>query len=191
MRLSREDLEGRVKSLEEQARFTLDILEMASTLGDFQTSINKLHEPSEILRETLGRVESLIHFKATAFLLVDEVTNDFVMNVCTPAKYKEYFDGEVVQLIDNGIFSLAIRENRPITVYSRDKKYRMVLQVLATSSRTRGMFLGLMSRKDKNISAILLSLLTIILKNCANAIESFELYRLLRSGKQPDMASKA
>jgi len=42
------------------------------------------------------------------------------------------------------------------------------------------MFIGVLHRADKNISCIVLALLSIILKHCANAIESFELYRLLR-----------
>jgi len=177
---SREDLESRILSLEEQARFTLDVLEMASELGDFQASINKLHEPTEILRETLGRIGGLISFQCMAFMLVDEHDSDFTLNLCQPEDFRSLVGSEMAHLIDSGIFSLAIRENRPITVYSRDKEHRILLHVLATNARTRGMFIGLMHRKDRNISSIVLSLLTIILKNCANAIESFELYRLLR-----------
>ena len=177
---SREDLENRILSLEDQARFTLDVLEMASELGDFQASINKLHEPTEILRETMGRIGGLISFQCMAFMLVDEGNSDFTLNLCQPDSFAPLVGSEMSHLIDSGIFPLAIRENRPITVYSRDKQYRILLHVLATNARTRGMFIGLMHRKDRNISSIVLSLLTIILKNCANAIESFELYRLLR-----------
>ncbi|MGE4298329.1 MAG: hypothetical protein AB7E47_09905 [Desulfovibrionaceae bacterium] len=177
---TREDLENRIMSLEEQARFTLDVLEMASELGDFQANINRLHEPTEILRETISRIGGIISFQCMAFMLVDENDSDFTLNLCEPDSFAPLVRSETGHLIDSGIFSLAIRENRPITVYSRDKEHRIVLHVLATNARTRGMFIGLMHRKDRNISSIVLSLLTIILKNCANAIESFELYRLLR-----------
>ncbi|THB62845.1 MAG: PAS domain S-box protein [Desulfovibrio sp.] len=183
-RPSREDLELRIQSLEEQARFTLDVLEMAATLGDFQTSINKLQEPTGILRETASRVQGFIHFRAAGFYLVNEPTSDFVMTLCRPEEFQEVIEQEVAHLIDNGIFTLALRENRPITVYSRDKKHRLVLHALSTSSRTRGLFVGLLQRADRNITSMLLSLLTIILKNCANAIESFELYRLFRENEQ-------
>lgn len=179
----RRNLEARIQTLEEQARFTLDVLEMAATLGDFQTSINKLSTPEEILRETIGRVQGLIHFLGSAFLLVDEDSSDFRLALCEPERYRRMVAEETGLLIDNGIFSLAIRENRPIIVYSSDKQFRLVVHVLATSSRTRGMFVGLLSRKDRTISGILLSLLSIILKNCANAIESFELYRLYRENE--------
>jgi len=178
--LSREDLEARIRCLEEQTRFTYDILEMASALGDFQTSINRLDGPTEILGETASRIQTLIPFLAEAFYLVNESNSDFLPILCRPSEHKQIIETEIAYLIENGIFSLALRENRPMTVYSRDKRHRLALHALSTSSRTRGMFIGLMSRTERNISAILLSLLSIILKNCANAIESFELYRLFR-----------
>lgn len=175
-------LEQRLRHLEEQARFTLDVLEMASTLGDFQTSINKLHEPTALLEETIHRIGELIHFSASAFYLVDENSSDFALSFCVPPAFRSQLDTEVQLLIDNGVFALAVRENRPITVYSRDNQYRLVLHVLATTSRTRGMFVGVMSKGERNLSGILMSLLSIVLKHCANAIESFELYRLFRLG---------
>lgn len=177
----RRELENRVQNLEQQTRFTLDILEMATSLGDFQTSINKLHDPSRILRETLDRVDRCIPFRGACFYLVDEATADFSPHLCIPDDHAEYVKAEIANIIENGIFALAIREQRPIFVYSTDKRYRLVLHVLSTSSRVRGMFVGLLARGDKSPSSILLSLLTIILKNCANAIESFELYRLYRN----------
>jgi PAS domain-containing protein len=175
-------LEQRLRHLEEQARFTLDVLEMASTLGDFQTCINKLHEPTALLEETILRIGELVHFSASAFYLVDENSSDFALSLCSPVMFRDMLDAEVQHLIDNGVFALAVRENRPVTVYSRDNMYRLVLHVLATSSRTRGMFVGVMSKGERNLSGILMSLLSIVLKHCANAIESFELYRLFRQG---------
>ncbi|UCG79860.1 MAG: hypothetical protein JSV60_07715, partial [Desulfobacterales bacterium] len=56
-------LEGRIQYLEEINRFTLDALEMAASLGDFQTSINKLQEPSVILQETRSRIQRLIQLQ--------------------------------------------------------------------------------------------------------------------------------
>lgn len=181
---SRNRLEQRVKSLEQQARLTYDILEMASTLGDFQTSINKLQEPSDILRETTSRIQGFIPFLATSYYLVDEDTQDFNLALCLPQEQQEHLAAEVDYLIDNGVFALALRENSPIHVHSRTGKQRLVLHSLSTSSRTRGMFVGLLGRSEYTVSGLVLSLLSIILKNCANALESFELYRLFRENEQ-------
>lgn len=180
----RDELEQRLKSLEQQARLTYDILEMAATLGDFQTSINKLQEPSDILRETTSRIQGFIPFLATAYYLVDERTHDFSQALCLPLEQQDHLAAEVDYLIDNGVFALALRENSPIHVHSRGGKQRLVLHSLSTSSRTRGMFVGLLGRTEHTVSGMVLSLLSIILKNCANALESFELYRLFRENEQ-------
>lgn len=177
-------VETRLKQLEEQARFTLDVLEMASMLGDFQTSINKLSEPSALLQEAETRIGELVRFSATAFYLVEEASSDFCIAHCSPKVFQPELEAEVAHFIESGVFTMAMRENRPIIVYSRDNRFRFVLHVLATTSRTRGMFVGVMPREERNLSGIMLSLLSIVLKHCANAIESFELYRLFRKANE-------
>lgn len=179
---SREELEKRLRALEEQARFTHDILDLAATLGDFQTSINKLHTPDMLLAETSRRIDSLTRFAGTAFWLVDEHTSDFALARCTPPEYQSMVERETQAAIEKGFFAVALRENRPIVIYSQEGEMRLVYHVLATSSRTRGMFLGFMPRGEANVPSLILSLVTIILKSCANALESFELYSLLRQG---------
>ncbi len=181
---TKEELELRIRHLEEQARFIYDILEQAANLGDFQTSINKLTEPGDILLESASRMQGVVQFLCTCFYLVDERTSDFVLNMCLPPEYQAEIQEEVGILIENGIFALALRENRPTMIYSSSKKYRIMLHALSTSSRTRGMFVGLLHKSDRNISGIVLSMLTVILKYCANAIESFELYRLFRENER-------
>lgn len=179
----RDELEQRIKTLEQQARLTYDILEMASTLGDFQTNINKLQEPTDILRETTKRIQGFIPFQGVSYFLVDERTQDFALTLCQPKELTEYLAGEVDYLIENGVFSLALREHSPIHVHTRCGKQRLVMHSLSTSSRTRGMFVGLLGRTERTVSGLVLSLLSIILKNCANAIESFELYKLFRENE--------
>ena len=49
-------LEQHLQHLEEVNRFTLDALEMAASLGDFQSSINKLRSAEVILEETATRI---------------------------------------------------------------------------------------------------------------------------------------
>jgi len=173
-------LEERVQHLEEINRFTLDALELAASLGDFQTSINKLQEPSLILLETRSRIQRLIQFQAMAFFLVDETDNDFFLASCEPENCSSYLKNEVDFLIDNGTFAWILRERRPVIVPSKNYKKQIVLHVMATSSRVRGMFVGLLEEGETNISEISLSVLSIILLNSSNALESFELYKMIR-----------
>ena len=173
-------LEERIEYLEELNRFTLDTLEMAASLGDFQTSINKLQEPSLILDETRSRVQRLIPFQTLAFFLVDEADHEFFLASCQPESDKEFLKNEVDFLIDNGTFAWTLRERRPVMVSSMNYQRQLVLHVMATSSRVRGMLVGLLEKGETNIPDTALSLLSIILLNSSNALESFELYRMIR-----------
>jgi len=172
--------EERIQYLEEVNRSTQDALEMAACLGDFQTSINKLQEPSVILHETRSRIQRLIRFQAIAFFLVDETDNEFSLAGCEPENYNSYLKNEMDFLIDNGTFARALRERRPIFISSKDFKKQIVLHVMATSSRVRGLFVGLLEKGKTNIPDTALSLLSIILLNSSNALESFELYKMIR-----------
>lgn len=167
-------LREQIRHLEDQARLTLDVLDMATGLADFQAHMNRKATPTQVLHETHARLGDLIPFAATAFLLVDEHTSDFKRAVCLPEDKAGFVDDEVLHLIESGLFALAVRENRPITVYSRDGQHRLVLCVLATTTRVRGMFVGVQPRTARNVSAVLLSLLRLVLRQCANAIESHE-----------------
>jgi signal transduction histidine kinase/ActR/RegA family two-component response regulator len=59
----------------------------------------------------------------------------------------------------------------------------MVLHAIATHSCVRGMFIGQMDHTRKQIPDTSLTLLSIILLNTANALESLEFYQLLRHQK--------
>jgi two-component system cell cycle sensor histidine kinase/response regulator CckA len=172
-------LEKRVEYLENVERFIVDGLEMAASLGDFQNSINKFSDVSTLLEETIIRIQGLIPFKSIAFYLVDDENNDFIMKYIDSETYRLYIQNEVDYFIDNGTFAWALRENRPIIVLTRDGK-ELLLQVMATTNRVRGMCVALLPQDHQPLLNMSLSLLSTILLNSANAIESFELYRTIR-----------
>ncbi len=60
-------LEERIQYLEEVNRFTMDALEMAASLGDFQPNISKLEDVPVILKETRSRINRLIRLLAVTF----------------------------------------------------------------------------------------------------------------------------
>jgi signal transduction histidine kinase/CheY-like chemotaxis protein len=169
----------RIQYLEEVNRLTWDALEMAGSVAHFQTSIRKLQDASTILQETRTRVEKLIPFKTSAFFLVDETNSQFFLADCKPEKCAHFFREEVDFLINNGTFSWALREERPIIVSSRDHQ-RLVLHVMSTVSRIRGMFIGLLARGERDIPHVSLALLSIVMVTSADALESFELYKTIK-----------
>ncbi|MHC4457004.1 MAG: ATP-binding protein [Planctomycetota bacterium] len=173
-------LHQRIAHLEENRRFIQNALEMALSLGDFQQNINNGYGPEKIIQETDARVQHLFPFDATALYLVDENKSDFKLGVCDSADLKAFLDTEVESMIDKGFFAWAVREKRGIFVPSKDRSRRFVLHVIATSSRIRGMFVGLLAGKGKKIPDSALILLSIVLLNTASALESYEFYKFMR-----------
>ncbi|MBI5966683.1 MAG: hypothetical protein HY882_02320 [Deltaproteobacteria bacterium] len=83
------------KELEEANRFTIDALEMAASLGDFQSSIHKLQDPLAILQETGSRVKRLLPFQAIAFYILDEANSNFTLAHGDPESQLDLFKKEV------------------------------------------------------------------------------------------------
>ena len=182
--MSQEEIEVRLNYLEEINRFTIDALEMATSLGDFHSSLDKLQDPDAILRETAPRVKRLIPFQAVAFYLVNEANSDITLVHCDPPSQMDSVKGEVEFLIDNGTFAWALRERRAVTVSSKDFQRQVLLHVMATHAHIRGLFVGILNPGEKNIPGVSLSLLSIILLNTTNTLESFELYRMVQKARE-------
>jgi len=173
----------RVIFLEENRRHIQISLELALTLGDFQNEINNNCSPERIFKETENRISSLMGFEARGFYFVDLNDSDLLLSVCEPIDFREYLENEIEFIIDKGFMAWSVRERRGITVLSTDKKRQILLHVIATFSRIRGMFVGLFPEHTQRIPDASLQILSIILRNAANAIESLEYYNLIRNQK--------
>jgi signal transduction histidine kinase/ActR/RegA family two-component response regulator len=176
-----EKLLARIDYLEEHRRFIQNVLEMALSLGDFQENIENGYGPRHILQEAQKRIGHLISFEANAIYLVDQKQSDFKLSVSNNKHLKQFIVDEVEHMIDKGYFAWAIREKRGVTISSSNHSRRFILHVIGTYSRIRGMFVGLLPDKDRKIPDTSLTLLSIILLNSANALESLEFYTLLRN----------
>jgi len=172
---------ARIEYLEENRRLIQNALEMALSLGDFQENINKGYGPENILRETEKRVRYLIPFEANAFYLVDQDKSDFALSVCEPSDKNQFLEDQVSYMIDKGFFAWAIRERRGVTISSHDHSKQLMLHVIATYSRIRGMFVGVLPDKKNILPDKSMTVLSIIMQNTANALESLEFYQLLRN----------
>jgi signal transduction histidine kinase/ActR/RegA family two-component response regulator len=176
-----EKLLARIDYLEENRRFIQNVLEMALSLGDFQENINKGYGPEHVLQEADKRINHMIPFEANAHYLVDQEKSDFNLSVCNENHQKAFIQEEVDHMIEQGYFAWAIREKRGVVISSKDHSRKFILHVIATYSRIRGMFIGLLPEKNSGIPDTSLTLLSIVLLNTANALESLEFYSLLRN----------
>jgi signal transduction histidine kinase/ActR/RegA family two-component response regulator len=176
-----EKLLARIDYLEENRRFIQNVLEMALSLGDFQENINKGYGPENVLQEADKRISRMIPFEANAHYLVDQEKSDFNLSVCNENRLKTFIQQEVDHMIEQGYFAWAIREKRGVLISSKDHSRKFILHIIATYSRIRGMFIGLLPEKNSGIPDTSLTLLSIVLLNTANALESLEFYSLLRN----------
>ena len=179
-KINPENLQARIEYLEENGRLVQNALEMALSLGDFQENINKGYNAEYILREAQKRIRYLIPFDASAFYLIDQDQSDFIFSLCEPSKKKRFIEDQVGYMIEKGFFAWAIRERRGITISSSDHSRQLMLHVIATSSRIRGMFVGLLPDQENIIPDKSQTLVSFILLNTANAVESLEYHKLLR-----------
>ena len=180
-KMNPEQLKARIEYLENNGRLIQNGLEMALSLGDFQENINKGYESEYILQEAERRIRYLIPFDASAFYLIDQDQSDFVFTFCEPSEKRQYIEDQVDYLIENGFFAWAIRERRGITISSHDHSRRLMLHVIATSSRIWGMFVALLPDLENIIPDKSHTLVSFILLNTANAVESLEYHKLLRN----------
>jgi PAS domain S-box-containing protein len=178
-------LAARVENLTREKEAALQALQAAAGLGHFDTSYSRLESPEPILAEIACRAGELAPFCAMAVWLVDEDTQDMVLSLSRGGAAGFDPDAEIEALIADHSFAFVL--NQPGPAFFRAKGGgggRLVLHRLATSSRVRGMFLGLLDNGDAPVSDTALALLSVVLNAGAAALESYFLYRHLASVNQ-------
>lgn len=124
-------------------------------------------------------MDLLIPFKAKAVCFVDERDADFSLRLVQPEDWRPWMESEMEAAIRNDVFGWALREKRPVMVPSSDGRMRFLLHAM-TTTRVCGMFLGVLPLEGDEIHDVYWSLLSIVLQRSANALESFELYRIIK-----------
>jgi signal transduction histidine kinase/CheY-like chemotaxis protein/HPt (histidine-containing phosphotransfer) domain-containing protein len=171
-------LQERVTFLEETNRRHMAILDMLASSGDFQGELSRATDACGIFRATVAQVRRLIDCHSAGCLeSLDDGT--FELLAVEP-------DGSSVQLqsaidarIMDGSFAWALNRNQAVLIPVEDDR-TCLMQVIATRSRIRGMFVAILPGGSASVDTAALNALTIILYNCAYSEESAALYSLLR-----------
>jgi signal transduction histidine kinase len=169
---------------EKRRQFIRHAIELVLSFGDFQKEIHCQCTPDTIAAKAVERIGQLISFEASAIFLVDEETSDMRMSVCTPIAMEKEMEADLDFLIRHDYVAWAIRERRGIIIFSENSRRQILLHVLATYSRTRGVFMGLFSDRMRRLPEASLEILSIILRNAANGIESLTYSNMLRQQKE-------
>ncbi len=171
-------LAKRLSHLEEVYRYTLEALEQAAALGDFPSGFHTSDSPLPILEETERKIRGLLTLSAVSFHLVDEDTGQFYQALCSPPDMSGTVSGLVDALTEDRSIAWSLGRKKP--VIKTCQGHDLIIHHMATTARTRGFFLGLLDQAPKTIADTTLSFLSIVMQYSANALESHELYRLLR-----------
>ena len=161
-------------------RFMQNALELALSFGDFQKEIDSHGPPGMVLGKTIKRIRNVVRFEAAALYLVGEASSDLRSVACWPNRTKQRVTDEMAFLINHGFVAWALRERRGVTVFSKDGTHQVLLHVIATHARVRGLFIGIFPADLKSLPDASLEVLSIVLRNTANALESLACYRLMR-----------
>ncbi len=155
-------------------------LELLTSLGSMYGSSRQNRDVGAILATSLSYIQRTINFESLAILTIDEEDASFNLTHCKPDEHHKPLQQQVDRLIESGQFAWAIQQNRPVTIESEKKDKPFILHVLTTKTRVRGMFIGVSEIPFEQLSATRLSLLSVILHNCASALESATLYNLIQ-----------
>jgi signal transduction histidine kinase len=168
------------RDAQEARRTVFNAIELALSLGDFQKQIDQPIDPQQFIELTAERIDEIIRFDMRAVYFVDQTSANMGLSWFSPTELKTELEDQFEQLIDRGYVAWALKEQRGVTVYSKDGRYRILMHVIATYSRIRGLFIGLVRADDKHIPDGALQALSLLLRNAANALESLEYIEMFK-----------
>jgi signal transduction histidine kinase len=174
-----EKKDARIGYLEKLARSNLYELGLLASLGEHQHSATLAGDTSQILKICEEHLQRLMDFKVISFFMVRDEDSEFILEAVEPEGEKSKIENEVRELIINGSFAWAVNQCRPVVVSSSGYKNSLILHVLGTRSRVRGMFVGVLEKEDGNTCESALYPISIILQNTSFALESAVLNKLI------------
>ncbi|MFW6179930.1 MAG: diguanylate cyclase domain-containing protein, partial [Desulfohalobiaceae bacterium] len=179
----KELLEQKLEYIEDINRYTVDMLEQALSLFDFNLRDqvkSKRYSRYDLLQDAENRVRKILPLQDVAFLLVNEDEYDFELAYKAEQTDQEFVNNEIERLIENWAFSWALRKKRPLFFACSDHSLQVILHVMSTSSRVRGMFFATIDKeKTRSVPDVSLLLLSTTLLVCSNFLESIELYEIV------------
>ncbi|MEI6208254.1 MAG: ATP-binding protein [Desulfuromonadales bacterium] len=179
---SQEFLEERVSYLEESNRRYMSILEMLASSSEFQGDLSRAKDGEGIFRATVSQLRRLFSFRSMGFF-DSQPDGGFELLVADPAGAYDTLQTLVEARMMDGTFAWALNRNQAVLVPT-DRGETLLLQVVATQSRIRGMFACTLPGSSTAMDVAALNALSIVLYTCAYALESTVLYGMLRDHTQ-------
>lgn len=169
-------LQERVEYLEESNSRYLMLLEMLASSGEFHGDLNNAESIKDIFSATLGQVHRII--EGNPFGCLESMDDgSFELIECYPETGQDELNKAVREKILDGTFGWALQRNQAILAPLEDGR-SLLLQVIETRSRIRGMLAGILTLGEVPDPGVL-NALSIVLSTSAYAIENTTLYGML------------
>jgi PAS domain S-box-containing protein len=172
-------LERRIENLTREKSAAMRALELASSLGTFDIGMGSCSEPEGVIRELTHRIGDMLEFCHAGVYLSDEESNDFSLVHTQHPESDSILEKETNALISDHSFAWALKQSGPVFFLSTNRKHQILMHVLATRSRIRGMFVGILGRNPDEVPDTTLALLSVVFSSAAHALENCELHNRL------------
>lgn len=172
-----EKMKSRVDYLEKTNSWYFIALEGLASLWDLDKDVKLYRDPKFLFANARKHLQQFMKFRTLAFYLVEESSNQFLLEDCYPETDREFVEKEVLYQIEQGNFAWALRQSRPLVVPDQNSDNELILHRVATKSRVAGMFVGRFEGAVHKVPVEQLNLISIILSNTAYAIENGSLFK--------------
>lgn len=169
--------ETQLELLRRERAAALEALDLAASLGSFSASLSRQTDVMPILREICLRSRRMIDLATTAIYLTDDETGDFRLTLCDNPDREQALESSVAALIRDRSFAYALQTNGPCFFLSPEKGH-ILLHVISTSKRVRGMLVGELRQDKDDILDTTRKLFSVVMLSAAHALESQEVNRL-------------
>jgi signal transduction histidine kinase len=173
---------------ESKWQYLCSAMEIALSLGDFQKDSESTYTTDEFCAIALGSINHIIHFDASAVYVVEPETSDLMLSALAPTEKESDICKEMDFLINQGSIAWAMREKRGICVLSQDGSRQILLHIIATYARIRGVFMGIFPSKTAHRPDGANEFISLFLRTAATSLESIEYVTLLN--KKNDLLHK-
>ncbi|MEA3465553.1 MAG: ATP-binding protein [Thermodesulfobacteriota bacterium] len=174
-----ENLQQRVKYLEDVNLRYVNLLDILASSNQFQTNLHRESSIDAVLCTCFQQLQRLLPLDAMAVLLNDD-ENSFELSQCQPQQWFEPLERWVEDKINDGTFAWALNQSRPVLTPIEGEERTLVFHVMATQARIRGMFVGVLQHSHSHIDAHYLNAMTSILLTATHNLESVTLYAMMK-----------
>ena len=177
-----EFLQERIYYLEETNQRFSTILEMLASSSEFQGDLGRAKNEEGIYKATLSQLRRLFSFHSMGFFDCQS-DGSFELAITAPPEAHDTLQALVEARMMDGTFAWVINRNQAVLVPTEAGE-TLLMQVVATQSRIRGMFACTLPGSSSTLDVPSLNALSIVLYTCAYGLESTTLYGMMRDHTQ-------